>query len=86
VKNPSNAQEWQEAVDAAEFYLALESAKMYGLVTGGPKVNLERCEEILKRGKTLGYRPAPFDALCAKFIPALNCTPNAPPRSTPDRP
>src|SRR5919109_1085224 len=35
---PQNPKEWQEAIDAAEFYLALDSARQYGLLTGGPTV------------------------------------------------
>jgi hypothetical protein len=50
--------EWQEAVDAAEFMLLLDSSRQYGLVTGGPKVNIERCEEILREGKQRGFEPA----------------------------
>ena len=59
MKDPQTQEEWQEAVDMAEFYLALESARMYGLVVGGPEVNSERCLDILERGKLKGVRPSP---------------------------
>lgn len=55
--DPSSADEWQAAVDAADFYLSLDAARKYGLVTGGPQVNVERCEEVLQRGAELGYQP-----------------------------
>jgi len=56
--NPMTPAEWQEAVDAASGCLALEAARLYGLVTGGPKVNVARCEEILALGAELGVIPA----------------------------
>jgi hypothetical protein len=39
--------------------LALDSARQYGLIKGGPEVNVARCVEILKRGRQLGITPAP---------------------------
>lgn len=54
---PVTAQDWQTAVDAAQGALALDAARKYGLVTGGPGVNVDRCEEILQRGRQLGYVP-----------------------------
>ncbi len=56
-RNPRDEKEWQEAVDSACFWLLLESARLYGLVMGGPPVNVERCEEILKEGKKRGIFP-----------------------------
>lgn len=57
-RDPRTPAEWQDAVDAAEFGLALESARMYGLVAGGPRVNCERCEDILAAGRARGITPA----------------------------
>lgn len=68
VKEPVTPQEWQLCVDAAEFFLAVDSCRQYGLLTGGPGVNVERCVGILERGKALGYKPAPMTQLCEKFI------------------
>ena len=48
-QDPKTPQEWQEAVDAAQFFTTFESCKMYGLVKGGPNVNMQRCEEILEQ-------------------------------------
>lgn len=59
MKTPKKPGEWQEAVDAAHGALALEAARYYGLVTGGPVVNAERCQDILRKGKKLGYVPRP---------------------------
>lgn len=59
LRDPRTREEWQEAVDLAEFYLAMDSARQYGLVTGGPTVDLERCEEIKRRGKKHGVSPRP---------------------------
>lgn len=56
--DPATPQEWQNAVDAAHGALALASARVYGLVTGGPTVNVERCEQILAEGAALDYVPA----------------------------
>jgi len=57
-KDPTNPQEWQFAVDAAQFHLLLESARQYGLVGGGPEIDVARCNELLDRGRELGYIPA----------------------------
>jgi hypothetical protein len=56
-KDPHTPEEWRDAVDAAEAYLLLESARMYGLVRGGPVINVDRCEQLLRAGKSLGYTP-----------------------------
>ena len=69
MKTPKKPREWQEAVDAAHGALALESARIYGFVTGGPVVNVERCRLFLSKGKKLGYVPRP-EAI-EQFIHAL---------------
>jgi hypothetical protein len=56
---PETPEAWQLAVDLAEGALSLVAARQYGLVAGGPKVSVERCEEMLKRGAQLGYTPSP---------------------------
>jgi hypothetical protein len=55
--DPQTPEEWQDAVNAADFFLQLDSARQYGLVTGGPDVNVARCVDILDRGRALGYVP-----------------------------
>lgn len=54
---PKTPQQWQIAVDAAKGALALHDARLYGLVTGGPTVNVERCLALLEAGKEKGIRP-----------------------------
>jgi len=56
-KDPQNPIEWQAAVDAAEAYLLFDSATKYGLVRGGPVVNVHRCEYLLAKGKERGVVP-----------------------------
>jgi hypothetical protein len=58
MKNPKTKVEWQEAVDAAYGMLCLDSARQYGLIKGGPLVNVERCQELLHRGMKVGVKPA----------------------------
>lgn len=69
MKYPKTTAEWQEAVDLAEGALALESARAYGLVRGGPTVNSERCSTILREGARRGVVPS-ADAV-EKFSAAL---------------
>lgn len=54
---PETPEQWQEAVDLAHGFLAIESCRQYGLVTGGPRANVSRCEEILTLGKERGIAP-----------------------------
>jgi hypothetical protein len=63
-RDPNNEQEWQGAVNAAEFFLALESARLYGLVEHDFRLDTARCEDILRRGKDRGFVPAPIEDLC----------------------
>ena len=58
-KDPTTPEEWQEAVDLAETYLRIDSARKYGLITGGPAIDLDRCEELLRAGKQKGVTPSP---------------------------
>ncbi len=58
-QEPKTPAEWQDAVDQAYFWTLLDSARAYGLVKGGPKVNLDRCEEVLARGREMGIEPTP---------------------------
>lgn len=56
--DPVSREEWQDAADAAHGALTLEAARQYGLVTGGPGVNVGRCQEILRKARALGVTPA----------------------------
>lgn len=55
---PQTDAEWQEAVDAAHVLLLVESSRVYGLITGGPTANVDRCREILERGQQRGISPS----------------------------
>lgn len=69
-RNPSTPEEWQNAVDAAHALSLLHSARLYGLVVGGPEVDIERCDELRDQGLRLGVRPRP-DAV-ERFVEGWN--------------
>lgn len=56
---PKSPQEWQTCVDAAHALLVLDSARLYGLVAGGPKINVNRAEYLLEKGRRRGFSPDP---------------------------
>lgn len=57
MRNPRTRSEWQEAVDAAEAMLLVHGAQRYGLITGGPNVNADRCVAVLERARQHGIVP-----------------------------
>ena len=73
MEDPKTNSEWQEAVNAADFMLRLDSAVQYGLIERIPidekgvrtadwhyrdsGVTVDRCIDILEKGKKLGYVP-----------------------------
>ena len=57
--DPKTREEWQKAVDMAAFYLAVDSAKKYGLTIGGGEIDARRCEELIEAGRKQGIVPAP---------------------------
>jgi hypothetical protein len=68
IRDPITPEEWQEAVDMAEFLLLLESAKMYGLISFESKISPKRCCQIIERGAAKGYTPASESALIRRFL------------------
>ena len=56
-REPHSRAEWQDAVNEAHVWLLVDSARKYGLVRGGPVVNLERCDSILAQGRARGILP-----------------------------
>ncbi len=84
-RRPRNRNEWQAAVDAADACLHLDSARKCGLCTGGPDIDVERCESLLQEGKQRGYEPSPDNV--ERFIAelALTAQPSRPPRRTSER-
>jgi hypothetical protein len=47
-------------VDAAAFVLALDSCRQYGLIEWDQEIDVDRCVEILERGRARGYAPERF--------------------------
>lgn len=58
-QDPQTPYEWQEAVDMADVLLQVDAARAYGLVKGGPPVDVARCEQILADGRARGIHPSP---------------------------
>lgn len=54
---PSTDAEWQEAVDAAYAAALIDAAVSLGLLEAGPRVEMGRCRQLLRRGKGLGFTP-----------------------------
>lgn len=68
IVDPQTRDEWQTAVNGAEFWLILDSAIQYGLLQmvdekgrpmKGSGVNVDRCLQLIESGKTLGVYPDP---------------------------
>ena len=57
MKEPKTPAEWQEVVDLAEACLLIDSARQYGLITGGPDIHVDRCVTLLARGRKRGIAP-----------------------------
>lgn len=53
-QDPVTDEEWQEAALLARGALLFVAAKAYGLVSGGPHVDVPRCEELLARALARG--------------------------------
>lgn len=47
-RDPRSAEEWQAAANAAHFMLAVDGARQFGFITGGPEANVERCLWVLR--------------------------------------
>lgn len=50
-RDPSGPAEWQEAVDLANCMLTVDAARLYGLIETDLVVDVERCEDILRRAR-----------------------------------
>jgi hypothetical protein len=55
-RDPRTPAEWKHAADLAYTLLAIEDCKMYGLVEGGPVIDIERCEVLIERAKMRGIK------------------------------
>lgn len=67
--------EWQYAADLAELALAVDAARMFGLIEGGPEVNAGRASVIIEQAARRGVTPAPSDDLLGQFLAALMAPP-----------
>lgn len=57
-RDPQTPEEWQTAVNCADFHLCLDAAVKYGICETDVEADLDRCEEIIRRGALLGYHPS----------------------------
>lgn len=58
-KEPETQAEWQEAVNVSKVMLLVHDARLYGLIRGGPSVDVERCQAMINGGQQRGIRPQP---------------------------
>jgi hypothetical protein len=73
MKNPTTPAEWQECVDLCTGLRMIADCTMYGLIEGGPKIDVRRCDDLLRRGKLRGYRPSrPAADLAIGITAAIN--------------
>jgi hypothetical protein len=73
---PTTPAEWQNAVDAAAGLRAIADCKMYGLLEGGPSIDVGRCDELLERGRLIGCFPSrPAVDLALGLIALINSPP-----------
>lgn len=59
--DPQTDDEWRACCAISKALLAIDSAKQYGLIEGGPTIHVDRCLEILERGKERGIEPTDAD-------------------------
>ncbi len=60
-------------MDAAAACRAIADCMMYGLLEGGPGIDVARCDEILESGRKLGIGPSKSETdLALGFIRAYN--------------
>jgi hypothetical protein len=75
---PTTPAEWQFAVDGAAGLRAIADCRMYGLIEGGPEIDINRCDELLELGRRRGIVPSQPDIVLARqLIAALNEKPRS---------
>jgi hypothetical protein len=73
MKEPKTRAEWQEAVDAAAAARVVADCMMYGLLVGGPTINVERCDQIIERGQAREVYPSgPVADLAVELVASIN--------------
>jgi len=55
--DPITDEEWQEVVNNIEVLRLIDAARQYGLITGGPEINQDRCDELLAKARRKGIYP-----------------------------
>ena len=63
VRDPRTPEEWQDAVNAARYFLIIADCTSYGILHYRGEVNLGRCNDILQRGAARGILPASLEEL-----------------------
>jgi hypothetical protein len=53
-QDPVTDAEWRDAVLAAAALRQIHDCKLYGLIEGGPDINVERCDELIEKGRARG--------------------------------
>lgn len=73
MRDPTTQAEWQMAVDVAAGLRAIADCKMYGLIKGGPGIDVARCDQILELGASLQVHPSrPTKDLALEMVRSLN--------------
>jgi len=68
LKHPHTRQQWQEAVTSAHHFLLLDAARQYGLIEGGPRVNLDRCKSLIKQARKKKIQPDSSEEALKAFL------------------
>lgn len=76
-RDPWNKREWQEAADLALFWLRGDDLRKYGVLQGGPVVDVVRCEEIIAAPPRRGVRPVEGKVTLHSTGQASDCVPRA---------
>jgi len=53
-QDPQSQAQWREAATLARAYLLIDAAKTYGLMVGGPAIDVDRCERVLEQARARG--------------------------------
>lgn len=62
-REPRAPQEWQDCLDKIALLMLIDSARQYGLISGGPLAKVDRCLRLMRKGERLGYHARPTDEL-----------------------
>ena len=67
---PTDPDELRTLALLAEAYLRLDSARLYGFITGGPRINVERCELAIAAARRAGvtYTEADVDRITTEVL------------------